>query len=139
LPLESNPKTYSDEKVANRDIRIWYGERKWFLNDGQIQNPSNPFGIVPLSNFVPRVLGFVHHSIAILYHQVPNPNITIRNFFIAVKTDARLDLEVSAGRAGLCSHCLWGGHTLLLSIGAGNQAERVESREQALAHPGGGG
>jgi hypothetical protein len=26
----------------------------------------------------------VHHSIAILYHEVPNPNITIRNFFIAV-------------------------------------------------------
>jgi hypothetical protein len=23
-------------------------------------------------------------SIAILYHEVPNPNITIRNFFIAV-------------------------------------------------------
>jgi hypothetical protein len=39
---------------------------------------------VPLSNFVPRGFGFVHHSIAILYHQVPNPSITIRNFFIAV-------------------------------------------------------
>jgi hypothetical protein len=34
---------------------------------------------------VPRGFGFVHHSIAILYHQVPNPNITIRNFFIAVR------------------------------------------------------
>jgi hypothetical protein len=33
---------------------------------------------------VPRGFGFVHHSIAILYHQVPNPNITIRNFCIAV-------------------------------------------------------
>jgi hypothetical protein len=54
------------------------------LNDGQIPNPSNPFGIVPLSNFVPRGFGFVHHSIAILYHQVPNLKITIRNFFIAV-------------------------------------------------------
>jgi hypothetical protein len=31
---------------------------------------------------VPRGFGFVHHSIAILYHQVPSPNITIRNFFI---------------------------------------------------------
>jgi hypothetical protein len=40
---------------------------------------------VPLSNFVQRGFGFVHHSIAILYHQVPNPNITIRNFFIAVR------------------------------------------------------
>jgi hypothetical protein len=36
---------------------------------------------VPLSKFAPRGFGFVHHSIAILYHQVPNPNITIRNFF----------------------------------------------------------
>jgi hypothetical protein len=26
----------------------------------------------------------VHHSIAILYHEVPNPNITIRDFCIAV-------------------------------------------------------
>jgi hypothetical protein len=39
---------------------------------------------VPLSNFVPRGFGFVHHSIAILYHEVPNLSITIRNFFIAV-------------------------------------------------------
>jgi hypothetical protein len=54
------------------------------LNDGRIRNPSNPFGILPLSNFVPRGFGFVHHSIAIFYHQVPNPNLTIRNFFIAV-------------------------------------------------------
>jgi hypothetical protein len=38
-------------------------DRKWSLNDGRIQNPSNPFGIVPLSRFVPRGFGFVHHSI----------------------------------------------------------------------------
>jgi hypothetical protein len=50
------------------------------LNDERIQNPSNPFGIVPLSNFVPRGFGFVHHSIAILYHEVPNPTLTIRDF-----------------------------------------------------------
>jgi hypothetical protein len=55
------------------------------LNDGQIQNPYNPFGIVPLTNFVPRGFGFVHHSIGILYHEVPNPNLTIRDFFIAVR------------------------------------------------------
>jgi hypothetical protein len=70
-------------------ILITYGlarrDSKWSLNDGQIQNPSNPFGIVPLSNFVPRGYGFVHHSIAILYHQVPNLSFTIRNFFIAVR------------------------------------------------------
>jgi hypothetical protein len=35
---------------------------------------------VLLSNFVPRGFGFVHHSIAILYHEVPNPNIRIRTF-----------------------------------------------------------
>jgi hypothetical protein len=40
---------------------------------------------VPLSNFVRRCFGFVHHSIAILYHQVPNLSITIRNFLIAVR------------------------------------------------------
>ena len=38
---------------------------------------------MPLSNYVPRGFGFVHHSITILYHEVPNPNLTIRNFFIA--------------------------------------------------------
>jgi hypothetical protein len=47
-------------------------DRKGSLNDGQIQNPSKPFGIVPLSRFVQRGFGNVHHSIAILYHEVPN-------------------------------------------------------------------
>jgi hypothetical protein len=42
-------------KVANRDTWVWHGAEHG-LNDGQIQNPSNPFGILPLSNFVPRVL-----------------------------------------------------------------------------------
>jgi hypothetical protein len=77
------PLSYSDEKVANRDSRVWR-DRKRSMNDGRMQNPSNPFGIVPLFNFEPRGFGFGHHSIAILYHEVPNPNITIRNFFIAV-------------------------------------------------------
>jgi hypothetical protein len=54
--------------------KVWHGtKRKGSLNDAQIQNPSNPFEIVPLSNFVPRGFGFVHHSIAILNHEVPNP------------------------------------------------------------------
>jgi hypothetical protein len=67
-----------------RIVRLGFGtarqkrDRKGSLNDGQIQNPSNPFGIVPLSNFVPRGFGFVHHSIAILYHEVPLPYLTIR-------------------------------------------------------------
>jgi hypothetical protein len=60
-------------------------DRNWSLNDVHIQNPSNAFGIVPLSNFVPRGFGFVHHSIAILYHEAPNPYLTIRNFLIAVQ------------------------------------------------------
>jgi hypothetical protein len=67
-------------------------DRKGSLNDGQIQNPFNPFGIVPLSNFVPRGLGFVRHSIAILYHEVPNPNLTIRNFFIAAPQPASCEI-----------------------------------------------
>jgi hypothetical protein len=46
---------------------------------------------VPLSNFVPRGFGFVHHSIGILYHEVPNPNLTIRNFFIAVRLQGLLE------------------------------------------------
>jgi hypothetical protein len=44
---------------------------------------------VPLSNFVPRGFGLVHHSIAILNHQVPNPKFTIRNFLIAVRGGER--------------------------------------------------
>jgi hypothetical protein len=35
---------------------------------------------VPLSNFVPRGFEFVHHSIALLYHEVPNPNIRFATF-----------------------------------------------------------
>jgi hypothetical protein len=75
---------YSDEKVANREIRVWHGATANGPNDIQIQNPSNPFGIVPLSNFVPRGFGCVHHSIALLDHEVPNPNLTIRDFCTAV-------------------------------------------------------
>jgi hypothetical protein len=76
---------YGDERVANRGIRgLARRDRKGSLNDGRIQNPSNPFGIVPLSNFAPRGFGFVHHSIAIRYDEVPNLTITIRNSFIAV-------------------------------------------------------
>jgi hypothetical protein len=73
------------ENVANRDIWVWHGATETrSLNDGRIQNPSNPFGIVPLSNLAPRGFGFVHHSKAILDHEVPNLSITIRNFSIAV-------------------------------------------------------
>jgi hypothetical protein len=67
-------------------------DRKRPLDDGQIPNPS---ARLPLSNFVPRGFGFAHHSIAILYHQVPNPNLTIRNFWIRSMTSD------AAPRAGL--------------------------------------
>ena len=67
------------------------------MNDGRIQNPSKPVGIVPLSRFVLRGFGVVHHSIAILYHEVPNPNLTIRNLSsLAPGRGAR-----PAGRGGL--------------------------------------
>ena len=74
-------------KDANRETNLRFGtarQKKGPLNDGRIQNPSNPFGIVPLSNFVLGEFGFVHHSIAILDHEVPNPNLTIRDVLIAV-------------------------------------------------------
>jgi hypothetical protein len=35
-----------------------------------------------------RGFGFVHHSRSIFCHQVPNPNLTIRNFSIAVSGEA---------------------------------------------------
>jgi hypothetical protein len=54
---------------------------------------------VPLSNFVRRGFGFVHHSLAIPYHEVPNPNITIRNFFIALRR-AGLKHTLLASRPG---------------------------------------
>jgi hypothetical protein len=64
------------------------------MSDGQNQNPSARLYIVPLSNFVPRGFGFVHHSIAILYHEVPNPNFTIRNFFIAEQEESVLSRKL---------------------------------------------
>jgi hypothetical protein len=70
------------------------------LNDGRIQNPSNPFGIVPLSNFLPRGFGFVHHSIAILYHEVPNPDINDSQHFASQYTcPPRICMYVSRLRA----------------------------------------
>jgi hypothetical protein len=84
---KKQPTTYGDEKVANREIRgLARRDRKGSLNDGQIQNPSKSFGIVPLSSFVLRGFGFVHHSIAILY---PNLSLTIRNFFHRSTTPPR--------------------------------------------------
>jgi ribosomal protein S18 acetylase RimI-like enzyme len=79
-------------------------DRNGSLNDGRIQNPSNPFGIVPLSNFAPRGFGFVHRSIAILDHEVPNPNLTVRNFCIAV--GEALAGDTPEGRAYLFNLCV---------------------------------
>jgi hypothetical protein len=55
------------------------------LNDGRIHNPSNPFGVVPLSDFVPRVLdlSIVQGPFSITKCQT-YAYLTIRNFFIAV-------------------------------------------------------
>jgi hypothetical protein len=55
---------------------------------------------VPLSNFVSRGFGFVLHSIAILYHQVPNLSITIRNFFIAVQVASITHLSLAGAGLG---------------------------------------
>jgi hypothetical protein len=85
-----------------RIVRLGFGtaRQKRALNVGRIQNPYHPFGIVPLFYFVPRGFGFVHHSIAIFYHEVPNPNLTIRNFFIAVTHPPR-PAQREGGEVGL--------------------------------------
>jgi tRNA-binding EMAP/Myf-like protein len=81
----NNSLCYGDEKVANRDTKVWHGATEnWSLNDGQIPNPSNPFGIVPLSNFVLRGFWICPSFNSPSQSPVPNLSITIRNFFIAV-------------------------------------------------------
>ena len=52
-----------------------------FVSDATSEHQGfqvTPRQSAPLYNFVPRGLGFVHHSIATLCHEVPN--LTIRNF-----------------------------------------------------------
>jgi hypothetical protein len=46
-----------------RIVILRFGRKGSLMMDKSKINPSNPFGIVPLSNFVPRGFGFVHHSI----------------------------------------------------------------------------
>jgi hypothetical protein len=106
-------------------------DRKGSLNDGQIQKPSARLQIVPLYNCVPRDFGFVHHSIAILYHEVPNPNLTIRNFFIAVThprtpppiQSGRVQHQGSASLMNRSAHCVFVGFPQLsvepLAVGNG--------------------
>ena len=48
--------------------------------------------------------GFVHHSIAIFYHEVPNPNITIRNIFIAVRYGWESSARGRHARLHLAAH-----------------------------------
>jgi hypothetical protein len=41
-PVRARRLLYSGDKVANREIRdCALGDKKWLLNDGQIQNPSS--------------------------------------------------------------------------------------------------
>jgi hypothetical protein len=75
--------------IKKRIVILGFGtsDREWLLNDGQIQKPLGASVDRAVSDFVPRGFGFVHHSIAILYRAVPNPNITVRNFCIAAHLD----------------------------------------------------
>jgi hypothetical protein len=99
-PLRRHACSAANCCVPNRGIRgLARRDRKWPLNDGQIQNPSNTFGIVPLSRFVPRGFGCVHHSIALLYHQVPNPCLTIRNLFRRCTVQAEAAAAAAAAEA----------------------------------------
>jgi hypothetical protein len=107
---------------------------------------------VPLSNFVPRGFGFVHHSIAILYHEVPNLSITIRNFFIAVlRYEQRVGGETGYERtSGACSGYICAGSACLVTftygaLGCGKPppskqtsggGDALLSPETALTNPG---
>jgi hypothetical protein len=99
LPLRP---LYSDEKSCYRDIRMALRDREWLLNDGQIQNPSaqrldsgtiyshaEGFGICP---------SFKDHFLS----RRANPDITIRNFFIAVPSWILTDplYNIGPGAAG---------------------------------------
>jgi hypothetical protein len=68
------------------------------------KTPPSHLGSCRDLTFVPRSFGFVHHSIAILYHEVPNPNMTIRDFLIAVpradQTDSSHRPEPQTKRGG---------------------------------------
>jgi hypothetical protein len=48
------------------------------------KTPPTHLGSCRYLDLYQGVFGCVHHSIALLYHEVPNPNLTIRNFSIAV-------------------------------------------------------
>jgi hypothetical protein len=63
------------------------------------KTPSAQRYIAARSTIVPRGFGFVYHSRTIFCRAVPNPNITIRNFFIAVQDwmDASVFYHVSRG------------------------------------------
>jgi hypothetical protein len=105
------------------------------LNDGQIQNPSNPIGIVPLSNFAPRGFGFVHHSIAIFYHEVPTPNLTIRNFFSSLQggepTRALAMLRTMRDEAGVQPDVIT--YSALISACAKGQPRSSSGRSATVA------
>jgi hypothetical protein len=47
------------------------------------KNPPTHLGSCRYLTLCRGVLDFVHHSIAIVEHQAPNPNLTIRDFSIA--------------------------------------------------------
>jgi hypothetical protein len=76
---------YSDGKSGDRDTTVWHGATEtgpWMMDKSKTaRHDCRPCRYLILCR---GFFGFVHHSIAILYHQVPNLSITIRNFFIAV-------------------------------------------------------
>jgi hypothetical protein len=94
--------SYSDEKVANREIRVWHGATE--NGPRRMDKSKTPPTHLGSCRYLtlPRGFGFVHHSRAILYHEVPNPNITIRNFLIAVRArgGVRLVGEPGGRRGG---------------------------------------
>jgi hypothetical protein len=94
-------------------------DREWLLNDGQIQNPSAQSYIAARSQMGWWGFGFVHHSRTVFCRAVPNPNLTIRHFFIAVRRAA----NCWSGRRS-SPRCSWSGRTRRTSWGLRSKRPR---------------
>jgi hypothetical protein len=102
---------YSDEKVANRDNRVWHGATgngPWMMDKSKTPRHNRRS-----CRYLTLCTGILDLSII---QEVPNPNITIRLFFIAVPPSpgppaARgLVREWSCREAALAGCTRLGGH-----------------------------
>jgi hypothetical protein len=91
--LQTTPDPYDHSKAIiswTQLARVWTRARGCVTHysDAKVAKRETKVGHFVIEN-VPRGFGFVHHSIAIFCRAVPNLrsiSITIRHFFIAVRT-----------------------------------------------------